>query len=187
MDQKVEEPECEPLDVYKGQNHPGQPWGCYQMKSKKETDDQKNLRCRLETFLTPSTTAKALGELTQRQGAFYCPYLRLRQKALDPKEWLVEGDAPPGAHFPLCVFTSNARARSRAAAQRRAEKYRELNKGNGGRWANPQRRSGDADNSWRATVADDSWWTEPQSWRTWQSEDSGWRHRGKHWVPVDRF
>jgi len=41
--------------------------------------------------------------------------LRVRQKVLDPDEWLVQGTPHNGAHFPLCIFTHNESHRSEAA------------------------------------------------------------------------
>ena len=69
--------------------------------------------------MTVSTATDELQEMEPRQGKFYRAYLRLKQKKMDKPEWLVDGVMHNGAHFPLCVFTNNARARSDAAQKRR--------------------------------------------------------------------
>jgi hypothetical protein len=77
---------------------------------------------RLRDLLTLSTTTDELESIPRRAGVCYCAYLRLKQKPMDRREWLVEGNMHNGAHFPLCVFTCNARARSQEAEQERARK-----------------------------------------------------------------
>ena len=131
MDQKCQERQGKPLDVYEGQNLPGQHWAAYRSKSKDEGDDQKNLKARLEDLLRPSSTQAHLDLIPRREGkgAGYCPYLRFRQKALDKEEWLVDKEMHSGAHFPLCVFTKNASGRSGEAMQRRALRGRAKGKG----------------------------------------------------------
>jgi hypothetical protein len=124
MDQKCQERQCKPLDVYEGQNLPGQHWAAYRSTSLTEGEAQKNLKARLEDLLWPSSdSAQAdLDRIPARQGANYCPYLRFRQKALDKEEWLVGETMHAGAHFPLCVFTKNASSRSNEARERRASR-----------------------------------------------------------------
>jgi hypothetical protein len=112
----------EDLDVYQGENVPGQPWHCYRSKAHQETPADKNLMARLRDLLTLSTTTDELQSIPPRAGVCYCAYLRLKQKPMDRREWLVEGNMHNGAHFPLCVFTCNARARSQEAEQERARK-----------------------------------------------------------------
>ena len=73
-------------------------------------------------LLTPSTTEETLEALQAKKAGVHCPYLRLRQKGMDKKEWLVDGQIHNGAHFPLCVFTNNARARSAEKAAKRAHR-----------------------------------------------------------------
>ena len=71
----------------------------------------------------PSTTQAELKQIPRRESSFYTPYLRTRQKAMDKDEWLVEnGIIHNGAHFPVCVFTNNARARSKEMALERGKK-----------------------------------------------------------------
>ena len=112
------------LDVYEGNAYPGQPWKCYRSRKERETDADKNVKERLTDLLTPSTTEDQLQRIPRRDGVYYCPYLRLKQKALQQNEWLVNGGIHNGAHFPLCVFTNNSRARSEEGVQKRKEKHR---------------------------------------------------------------
>ena len=112
------------LDVYHGAQHPGQFWTAYRSK-KKELDKDKNLKQRLVDLLTPTTTAIELRGIEKREGSCYCPYLRFKEKRLNKEEWLVDGVMHNGAHFPLCVFTNNSRARSEAAAKARAQRKRD--------------------------------------------------------------
>ena len=121
------------LHVYDGQNCPGQPWHCYRNQHHKESDSLKDLSCCLFDLLEPSTAVAELERLKEEAANAYCPYLRLNQKFMDQSEWLSKtGQIHNGAHFPLCVFTKNASARSKAAAARRAEKGR-----NRRRWDDP--------------------------------------------------
>ena len=56
---------------------------------------------------------------------------------MDQYEWLVDGKVHNGAHFPLCIFTHNASARSEEAEMRRQKRGKESqNKGGKGkgRW-----------------------------------------------------
>jgi len=112
------------LDSYRGSNVPGQSWTCYRSIKHQETPKDKDLIKRLETLLEPSTTQASLRELerSDQRNSECCPYLRLVEKRLDISEWLVGDEIHNGAHFPLCVFTENARARSEEAIQRRAIK-----------------------------------------------------------------
>jgi hypothetical protein len=110
------------LDVYRGTNHPGQHWAAYRSRALNEPSDQKNLKNRLEDLLLPSTTQRQLKSIIKREGSVYCPYLRFKQKQMDRSEWLVKDEVHNGAHFPLCVFTNNARARSQAKALERSQK-----------------------------------------------------------------
>jgi len=116
----------DPLDEYEGQNHPGQHWSCYRSKGLKETEDEKDLMKRLRDLLIPSTSYQELQAIPRTN--FYCPYLRVTQKRMDKNEWRVGDRIHNGAHFPLCVFTKNASARSRDAAKRRGEKPRRRSK-----------------------------------------------------------
>ena len=107
------------LDVYRGSNHPGQPWSAYRTVKHKETDDMKNLEKNLRMLLQPSTAVAELAAVPRPD--LYCPYLRLRQKKMDRGAWLGrDGELHNGAHYPLCVFTNNARARSKEGEERRA-------------------------------------------------------------------
>ncbi len=45
-----------------------------------------------------------------------------QQKQMDKSEWHVNNEIHNGAHFPLCVFTNNARARSKEKALLRSQK-----------------------------------------------------------------
>ena len=66
------------LDVYRGTNHPGQPWSAYRTVKYKETDGMKNLEKNLRMLLEPSTAVAELDAVPRPD--LYCPYLRLRQK-----------------------------------------------------------------------------------------------------------
>ncbi len=109
------------LDVYHGANFPGQPWTCYR-RERLPVPADRNLQDRLRDLLTPSTTTEELQRIPHRAGVWYRPYLRLKQKSMDRNEWLVDGNMHNGAHFPLCVFTNNARARSEEKAKMRSQK-----------------------------------------------------------------
>ena len=50
---------------------------------------------------------------------------------MDKREWLVDGEIHNGAHFPLCAFTNNARARSAEASAKRALKAKARKGGKG--------------------------------------------------------
>ena len=105
------------LDVYDGQNYPGQPWKAYRSRGFKEKDQEKNLEKHMTALLEKSTTVKELDELPYR--GKYCPYLRLNQKEMSQKVWMgAEGMMHNGAHFPLCVHTNNARARAKQSGRR---------------------------------------------------------------------
>ena len=119
------------LDVYSGQNHPGQHWSCYRSSAFKEAEADKNLEQRLQALLTPTTTDGELAQIPKRTNSFYCPYLRFKEKRMDKEEWLVDGELHNGAHFPLCVFTNNSRSRSEAGSWYRAAKKGKQHKGKG--------------------------------------------------------
>ena len=70
------------LEVYEGQNIPGQHWKCYRSRAYDETDRDKNLAHRLTEMLTPSTTPADLEVIPKRRNKKYCPYLRLAQKKM---------------------------------------------------------------------------------------------------------
>ena len=130
------------LHVFEGSNHPGQPWGCYKEKKEREKDFEKNLQARLIDLLTPSSTPEDLEQVTRREGSFYCPYLRLKQKPLNIEEWFVGDHIHNGAHFPLCVHTKNASARSEDRARERARQKGEKGK-KGGKHKGKGRTAGD--------------------------------------------
>ena len=113
------------LHVYEGHNCPGQHWSCYRFQAYKESHDVKNLARRLNDMLTPSTAVAELERARSMATNVFCPYLRLHQKAMDQSEWLSgKRKMHNGAHFPLCVFTKNASARSKEAQRRRVEKQK---------------------------------------------------------------
>ena len=109
------------LDLYAGQNHPGQPWGSYRHTKYNEVDTDKNLQLRLEELLTFSTTTEQADSIPKREGSMNCAYLRFKEKPLNKQEWESDGVVPNGAHFPLCVFTDNSSARSQQGHDRRME------------------------------------------------------------------
>ena len=51
------------LDVYDGQNYPGQPWKAYRSRGFKEKDQEKNLEKHMTALLEKSTTVKEMGTL----------------------------------------------------------------------------------------------------------------------------
>ena len=173
------------LDVYEGQNFPGQHWAAYRSKSGNEREDQKDLKARLEDLLRPSSTQAHLDLIPRREGKgeSYCPYLRFRQKALDKDEWLVDTKMHAGAHFPLCVFTKNASSRSDDAMQRRALKSREKGK-RGAAVAGDSKgkrkgdgavaRDGKGKGQWGAAVAEYPECSDSGTWQTWGHSDSSW-------------
>ncbi len=116
------------MDEYKGVNVPGQHWSSYRQGHKNQTNEEKNLMARLTDLLTPATLPDDLPEKVY--GKTF-PYLRMKQKKLDQKEWLVSHvncfnervtEIHAGAHFPLCIWTASTGHRSTEAAIRRAGK-----------------------------------------------------------------
>ena len=86
---------------------------------------------RLRDLLTPSTPQEELDQLqaNRAKSRYYRAYLRTNEKRMDIAEWLQnDGRTHNGAHFPLCVFTKNASARS-ASAEKRRRKRRNRGKG----------------------------------------------------------
>ena len=112
------------LDEYTDQTTPGKFWTEYKSTSNDGGDimpvaaDAAGLQDKLNDLLHPSTTKKFLRSQKKGNGSHYCPHLRLKEKRLDSRDWLVDGQMHLGAHFPLCVFTRNASARSCEAEQR---------------------------------------------------------------------
>ena len=119
------------LHWYSGANVPGQPWKCYRSVRYEETDGDKDLRARLTELLTPSTLQEVLDQIPKRDGRIYCPYLLRDGRMFKPvnlEEWFVPqavGDplVLNGAHLPTCVFTNNARARSKKKQEERAARH----------------------------------------------------------------
>ena len=111
-----------PFDIFEGTNCPGQHWACYRSQKENEAACDKDLTQRMVDLFTPSTLDETLEAVQAKKTGVHCPYLRLRQKPLDKNEWLVDGEIHNGAHFPLCVFTNNARARSAERAAERANR-----------------------------------------------------------------
>jgi hypothetical protein len=146
----------EGLDIYEGEGAlPGQPWHCYRSGTK--ANNKKCLQDRLRDLLEPSTTREELDAIPFRKDSHYCPYLRLKQKQMDRAEWLVADGSTQtvhnGAHFPLCVFTHNASARSETRVRERAENSR-LRKGKGAKGSGKYGR-------WRTAVADATYYGKP--------------------------
>jgi hypothetical protein len=190
------------LDNWEGANVPGQQWHCYRSRCYKEVAKDKNLEARLVDLLTQTTSRDELDSIPKRKGSLYCPYLRLKQKPMDKDEFLVEGFIHPGAHFPLCVFTKNASARSEPKSKARAQKYRERKgKGKGKRKgkdaavaATGKGKSKDTEaaeatqgrQSYEPAVADGQW----SEWSSWDgsryTQGREWTLRGNT-VRVDAF
>ena len=69
-----------------------------------------------------------------QKGKGYCPFLRIKQKMMDPNEWMTE-ECPTdgkffhnGSHYPLAVWTNNASSRSKEAWDRRQQKKKDRSK-----------------------------------------------------------
>ena len=126
------EPESEDrvLKVYSNLHTPGRPWKCYRSVKHDEEEKHKDLRAMLRDLLTPSTSPEELQSIS-RGSTHYAPYLRIKQKPMNTADWLVDGQLPLGAHFPLCAFTNNARARSKEKAKERYWKFKGKGKGKG--------------------------------------------------------
>ena len=117
------------FDTYSGQNLPGQIWSCYKSKKNEKLNDV-TLEKKLRDLLAPSTSRDRLDELTttaqNKKVSFLPAYLRLKQKSLDKKEWIVDkdtGELHNGAHFPLFMVTNNSGQRSKEAQARRTEQH----------------------------------------------------------------
>ena len=120
------------FDVFSDVNNvPGQPWKCYRSVKYNEKNAHKDLRARLTELLTPSTSPDQLETLRKDRKTHYAPYLRIKERRMSIEEWLVDGNLHKGAHFPLCIFTNNARARSEEAAKRRYHNAKLKGKGKG--------------------------------------------------------
>ena len=79
----------------------------------------------MEDLLRPSTTQSDLDQLwiVRDLQSRHCPFLRLTNINLDMDEWLVDRySVHNGAHFPLIVWTDNAKARIHEAQYRRNTK-----------------------------------------------------------------
>ena len=106
------------LPAYKGPNYPGQRWTAYKR-------DDETAEAKLTNLLQQSISLEALEAIPKRHGTYNCAYFRVKQKPLDAREWLINGNTLHcGAHFPLMIVTFNARARSQDAAERRGKTYR---------------------------------------------------------------
>ena len=57
------------INNYDGQNCPGQLWSAYRSVSLKESEDAKNLHCRITDLLTPSTKPEELDELQKQNSS----------------------------------------------------------------------------------------------------------------------
>ena len=94
------------LHRYKFGNAPGQHWACF-CRGKAQTSlqgDGAKFARSLHDLLDPATTQDVLALIQKPVGMTGCGYLKVKQKVLDPKEWLVDGEVHNGAHFPLCIF-----------------------------------------------------------------------------------
>jgi hypothetical protein len=119
------------LDLYLDDYHPGQHWGAYRSRGKKldpKWPALDGLEQRLEDLLTPSTTQDKLDRMRNMATNIYCPYLRTKPTKMDLRYWCPLGKVNMGAHFPLCVFTDNARSRTQEAATARSQRRTEKNR-----------------------------------------------------------
>jgi hypothetical protein len=162
-----------------------------------EVAADKDLGARLTDLLTVSTPPDNLQEKKPRPGKHFCPYLRLKQKDMDKTEWLVDGVMHNGAHFPLCVFTNNARARSEAGQEKRRikrESSQNNSKGSKGSGKNksfdmavadPTNRSRGTDSRSSAPDADDrssyAWTSYTNASAHADTVEEPWRCQGGDW------
>ena len=112
------------LHRYERGNAPGQHWTCY-CQGKAQTSlpgSGANFERSLHDLLDPATTQDVLDRIEKQVGMTGCGYLEVKQKVLDPNEWLVEGTPHNGAHFPLCISTHNTGHRSEVAHAKRSAK-----------------------------------------------------------------
>ena len=131
------------LHQYHRHNAPGQHWSCFKIWL---PGDGANFERSLRDLLDPATTPEELELIEKPVGMMGCGYLRVRQKVLDPNEWLVQGKPHNGAHFPLCIFTQNESHRSDDARQRRdaQRKARAPQRGDHKGWRGASRRYSDS-------------------------------------------
>ena len=174
-----------PFDIFEGTNCPGQHWACYRSQKENELPSDKDLWQRMVDLLTPSTLDETLEALQAKKTGVHCPHLRLRQKPMDKREWLVDGQIHNGAHFPLCVFTNNARARS---AERAAERARR--KGHGAKGKSMRSATGIGKSKHENTPPSQDPWGQPigpppppppQSRHNWQQSSDTWPQPWSSW------
>ena len=115
---------------------PGKPLEAYVPKGTSEV----NWLNKIKPFLMPCEASAALvgryGHVKQRGLNSFCrndvqtDFLRVKEKRLHPKHWLVKGAPVGGSHFPLCVFTFYpGRRKNKAVNERRDRRYyRQLEK-----------------------------------------------------------
>ena len=81
------------------------------------------MKKKLGDLSKPSCTQQELEGIPHSRGSLYCAYPRTKDKVLDIGEWKTkDGKTHNGAHFPMVVYTENARARSEGVADRRRQK-----------------------------------------------------------------
>ena len=160
------------LCCYRYPAAPGKPWHCYRSEKYNEESTDKKLEDRLLDLLTPSTTVEELKNIARNPGSWYCPYLRLKQKQLDEREWLVDGEVHNGAHFVLCVFTNNSRARSEGGDQYRANRHLSKDKRNNGKGGTNKGKGG-KDKGTRSRGEGGDWGQQQRYW-CWQKTGWSW-------------
>ena len=143
------------LDAYSGDNKPGMLWNRYKsMKNEKPND--RTLEDKLKDLLEPSTNQYTLDSLRAANMSVLSPHLRLRQKELDKKEWLVDaatGVVHNGAHFPLFMVTRNSGHRSEEAHAERQNKWPYWNQ----QWVWRHEAKANAHKDKTAVAAHESW------------------------------
>ena len=135
---------------------------------------------RLKDLLTPSTPQEELEQLQANRDWWrgYRAYLRTNEKRMDIEEWLQnDGRTHNGAHFPLCVFTKNASARSASADKRRSERRY---KGKGRR----QDETAVAEHQGEDQTAVAERQGKAGRARKGGQRKGGKHHRGKVWIPI---
>ena len=103
-------------------NFPGQPWNIYRSKGE---NGPKTCKERLTELLEPTHDEEYFEKWWQWANQKHCPFLRLKEKRLDPNEWFVDFNGQHtlhhGAHFPLACYSKNPTKRSAEAHERRQE------------------------------------------------------------------
>ena len=110
-------------DVWPPNSGPGQKLGCYLPKTANYVD-------KIGLSISPTYRKEALMAAVaasadskgDKDHAQVRPFLKIREKRLNPEHWIFEGKHRKGAHFPLCAYTNNVGRRSDEAFNARRER-----------------------------------------------------------------